>query len=100
MRNMKLSSNNISATFHMSGNGEDARFFDNIIIYGGDLDYEKLKNKPRLNGVELVGNLNEADPLVPPWAKEEDSPSEPIPTEIVQEWLDSNVTNNEEEETP
>ena len=99
MRNMKLSSNNISATFSMMGNGADARFFDNIIIYGGDLDYEKLKNKPKLGGREIVGNLDELDPQVPAWAKEEESPSEPIPTDVVEEWLNENVTNNNEEGT-
>lgn len=97
MRNMKLSSNNISATFSMSGNGADARFFDNIIIYGGDLDYEKLKNKPKFNGVELVGNVNESDPQVPAWAKEEEVPAEPIPRNVVEEWLDENVVNNNED---
>ena len=87
MRNMKLSSNNLTATFSMSGNGADARFFDNIIIYGGDLDYNKLKNKPKLGGREIVGDMEEIDPRVPEWAKEEESPSEPIPTEVVESWL-------------
>ncbi len=100
MRNMKLSSNNISVTFSMSGNEADARFFDNIIIYGGDLDYEKLKNKPKINGVELVGNYEEVDPQVPSWAKEEEVPVEPIPTETVEEWFSEDKTNEGEEETP
>ena len=99
MRNMKLSSNNIGIQFSMASNGADARFFDNIIIYGGDLDYEKLKNKPKINGNELIGNYDEKDPQVPSWAKEEEQPSEPVPTEVVQEWLDGNVVNNENEES-
>jgi hypothetical protein len=99
MRNMKLSSNNISATFSMRDNGEDARFFDNIIIYGGDLDYEKLKNKPTLNGKEIVGNMVENDPQVPAWAKEEEVPVEPIPTDVVEGWLNKNDNEDNEEET-
>lgn len=32
-------------------------------------DYEKLKNKPKLNGKEIVGEIQEEDPTVPAWAK-------------------------------
>ncbi len=37
-------------------------------------DYEKLKNKPRLNGRVIVGDIEETDPTVPEWAK---SPTKP-----------------------
>ena len=37
-------------------------------------DYEKLDNKPRLNGVEIIGDMNETDPTVPAWAKTPDKP--------------------------
>ena len=29
---------------------------ENIAVSGGTNDYEKLKNKPRINGIELVKN--------------------------------------------
>lgn len=32
-------------------------------------DYEKLKNKPKLNGKEIIGEIQEEDPTVPAWAK-------------------------------
>lgn len=37
-------------------------------------DYEKLKNKPRLNGRVIVGDMEETDPTIPGWAK---SPTKP-----------------------
>lgn len=37
-------------------------------------NYEKLENKPRLDGREIVGNVSEKDPTVPNWAK---SPTKP-----------------------
>lgn len=37
-------------------------------------DYEKLINKPKLNGVEILGNMDEIDPTVPKWAKEPTKP--------------------------
>lgn len=37
-------------------------------------DYEKLRNKPRLNGVEIIGDVEETDPTVPGWAKARDKP--------------------------
>ena len=38
-------------------------------------DYAKLKNKPRLNGVEIVGDMEEMDPTVPSWAKQKNKPT-------------------------
>lgn len=38
-------------------------------------DYTRLKNKPKLNGVEIVGNVEETDPTVHDWAKEPTRPT-------------------------
>ena len=38
-------------------------------------DYEKLQNKPMLNGKELIGNVQEEDPTVPSWAKSVGKPT-------------------------
>lgn len=40
----------------------------------GTSDYNKLKNKPILNGKEIVGTVEEIDPTVPMWAKTETRP--------------------------
>lgn len=44
-------------------------------------DYEKLKNLPTLNGVPMLGEMQETDPTVPEWAKEPGKP-EYTPEEI------------------
>lgn len=41
----------------------------------GTSDYNKLKNKPTLNGKEIVGSMEEEDPTVSGWAKEPTKPS-------------------------
>lgn len=38
-------------------------------------DYELLKNKPRLDGKEISGDMHEMDPTVPAWAKSPNKPS-------------------------
>lgn len=40
----------------------------------GTNDYNKLKNKPKLNGNEIIGYVEEIDPTVPTWAKAETRP--------------------------
>lgn len=40
----------------------------------GTNDYNKLKNKPKLNGNEIIGEVEEIDPTVPTWAKAETRP--------------------------
>lgn len=40
----------------------------------GTNDYNKLKNKPKLNGNEIIGDVEEIDPTVPTWAKTETRP--------------------------
>lgn len=40
----------------------------------GTSDYNKLKNKPTLNGKEIIGAMEEIDPTVPTWAKSETRP--------------------------
>lgn len=42
--------------------------------YVGTTDYEKLRNKPKLNGNEIIGDVEEIDPTVPLWAKAETRP--------------------------
>lgn len=42
--------------------------------YVGTTDYEKLRNKPKLNGNEIIGEVKEIDPTVPLWAKAETRP--------------------------
>lgn len=41
----------------------------------GTSDYNKLKNKPTLNGDEIIGAMEEEDPTVSGWAKEPTKPS-------------------------
>ena len=38
-------------------------------------DYQKLDNKPSINGTELYDNYDEIDPTVPGWAKTQSKPS-------------------------
>lgn len=40
----------------------------------GTSDYNKLRNKPKLNGNEIIGDVDEIDPTVPLWAKSETRP--------------------------
>lgn len=42
--------------------------------YVGTTDYEKLRNKPKLNGNEIIGEVEDIDPTVPLWAKAETRP--------------------------
>lgn len=39
-----------------------------------EIDYTLLKNKPRLNGREIVGDIQETDPTISEWAKAETRP--------------------------
>lgn len=48
--------------------GLDEKFIE------GTNDYNKLKNKPKLNGNEIIGEVEEIDPTVPLWAKAETRP--------------------------
>lgn len=41
-----------------------------FINLGGTTDYEKLQNLPSLNGVKIIGNMDEIDPTVPGYVKE------------------------------
>lgn len=41
----------------------------------GTSDYNKLKNKPTLNGNVIIGAMEEEDPTVSGWAKEPTKPS-------------------------
>lgn len=48
-------------------------------------DYQALRNKPSINGTELVDNYNETDPTVPAWAKNEE-PQKMGMAEIYDMW--------------
>lgn len=48
-------------------------------------DYEKLHNKPSINGTTLIGNYDEKDPTVPDWAKDEE-PKELDYSDIKDAW--------------
>lgn len=37
-------------------------------------EYDKLLNLPTLNGVKIIGNIDEKDPTVPDWAKQPSKP--------------------------
>ncbi len=51
---------------------------------GGTSDYDQLKNKPTINGVELVGDIQLEDLGIQPAG---DYPSEPISDEELEEML-------------
>lgn len=38
-------------------------------------DYRKLNNLPTLNGKKIIDDMQEIDPTVPAWAKEENKPT-------------------------
>ncbi|MBO7695426.1 MAG: hypothetical protein J6T10_22605 [Methanobrevibacter sp.] len=38
-------------------------------------NYELLRNLPKLNGQTIIGNMEEIDPTVPGWAKNDTKPS-------------------------
>lgn len=92
MKKLKVSNNDIHININANVNTIDGQIAESVVIYGGDLDYTKLKNKPTLNGKEIVGAMQETDPGVPGWAKEAEIPVEPVSTEEVEKWL-----NNEDE---
>lgn len=52
----------------------------------GTKDYNELKNHPTLNNKEIVGNLDEEDPTVPEWAKNENPPQELSFAEVKTIW--------------
>lgn len=52
---------------------------------GGTSDYNKLANKPSINGTTLIGNYDEIDPTVPQWAKD-DEPEEMTTTHVEFLW--------------
>ena len=44
-------------------------------INNSQRDYRTLKNKPSINGTELIDNYDEIDPTVPEWAKNSEKPT-------------------------
>ena len=39
------------------------------------LDYNDLANIPKLDGIQIKGNIRERDPTVPEWAKKPEKPT-------------------------
>lgn len=80
---MKVKINEIQEgmSFSVSEDNNIGVEVEETMVTGGTTDYNKLKNKPRLNGKTIEGNINEIDPTVPQWAK---APSKPeyTPTEL------------------
>lgn len=95
MKRLKVSKNDVDIHIAANVNSIDGKITEAVVLYGGELDYNKLKNKPTFNGKELVGNVNEADPQVPEWAKQPETPSQPVPTEEVEKWLNEDGTEEE-----
>ena len=87
MRKLNVSKNDIDMQLSANLNTIDGKITEAVVIYGGDLDYTKLKNKPTLNGKEIVGAMEEVDPGVPEWAKEPEIPVEPVSSDEVEKWL-------------
>jgi hypothetical protein len=58
----------------VDGNSDDLNLEVKEQYGGGTSDYNKLKNKPKLNGNEIIGEVEEIDPTVPTWAKAETRP--------------------------
>lgn len=58
----------------VDGNSDDLNLEVKEQYGGGTSDYNKLKNKPKLNGSEIIGEVEEIDPTVPTWAKAETRP--------------------------
>lgn len=59
----------------VDGNSDDLNLEVKEQYGGGTSDYNKLKNKPTLNGKEIIGAMEEEDPTVSGWAKEPTKPS-------------------------
>lgn len=62
---------------NLAEENESLRFDFKEQYVAGTSDYNKLKNKPTLNGKEIIGSMEEVDPTVSEWAKE---PTKPIYT--------------------
>ncbi len=52
-----LSGRVIRANATLSGNPDAEASLGQTVVTGGTTDYKKLRNKPRIEGVELVGDL-------------------------------------------
>lgn len=67
---------------------------DSDIIYKSTDDYTQLKNKPQINGKELVGNLVSEDLGL---QEEGDYPEENISDQEIEDIFDSNEEENTDE---
>ena len=50
---------NFTASFHMPGSFNATGFVQRIVTT--EMDYEKLNNKPRIEGIELIGDMSFED---------------------------------------
>lgn len=65
---MKVNSNDIQMKFDASSLPRKKNYIqEKVVTYGGKIDYEEnVINKPKLNGVEISGDMLEEDPNVKP----------------------------------
>lgn len=48
---------------------------DETVRVPQSLDYNDLINIPKLDGIQIKGNIRERDPTVPEWAKQPEKPA-------------------------
>lgn len=71
---INLAEENEKLKFDLKEKKESLGFDFKEQYVAGTSDYNKLKNKPTLNGKEIMGAMEEIDPTVPNWAKAETRP--------------------------
>lgn len=71
---INLAEENEKLKFDLKEKKESLGFDFKEQYIAGTSDYNKLKNKPTLNGKEVMGAMEEIDPTVPTWAKTETRP--------------------------
>lgn len=74
MIHLRMREESIKTTLKISENKEiKVKVTEPKKVY--ENDYEKLRNRPKLNGVVIEGDMKETDPTVPAWAKENKKPT-------------------------
>lgn len=76
MNNLIIDDNDPIIKIEIDSNDPIDMKSDEVVISKATTNnYNDLSNKPSLNNVVLIGNVNETDPTVPSWAKEASKPS-------------------------
>ena len=73
--NLDISLNGGGLSLDYSDSSKDLNEDSEAQVKVYETDYNKLKNKPKLDGIEIIGDMHEKDPTVPGWAKAESKPS-------------------------